>query len=383
MLGYYLAELVAEETGASDELNVFLRWEQLAAYARGGANNDWGFRGTERTKKNWGESDRIRLATDSVSLILSDQKTYGLWGLYSVPARSSGLIEGNPARLTAEARKFVEENYWPVLAGKALSRGEGLVKLLAKRSVELRPKDRDSAVFDAVAKVLRRKLSSPERFFYLGCLVKGGPQDATHGGQRILAEAMRTTFDVDDWRLSATAINHLAKKCRTEAGETGRQVASFLDEIRTAELLLAPSSSLFAFLLSNDGQRLDSVAARVRKQWGPSIHSVAPKALAAFDRDLVDGSGEAASALRWLAVAEALTTGDYAGVVRKLLDQNRVVMEMRGGAAPWADVRDGKLHVRFVAEDAGSLPSKAELPSHWIHSYFLDSLRGVTMQLEA
>ena len=37
ILGYYLAGRVAEETGASDDLNVFLRWEQLAAYARGPA----------------------------------------------------------------------------------------------------------------------------------------------------------------------------------------------------------------------------------------------------------------------------------------------------------------------------------------------------------
>ena len=122
MLGYYFAERVAEETGASDDVNVFLRWEQLAAYARGGGNNDWVFRGTERTKKNWDESDRIRLATDSGSLILSDQKTYGLWGLYSVPSRSSGLVEGHPTRLTDEARRFVEDNYVTVLDGKAKGR---------------------------------------------------------------------------------------------------------------------------------------------------------------------------------------------------------------------------------------------------------------------
>lgn len=118
MLGYYFAERVAEETDSSDDLNVFLRWEQLAAYARGGGNNDWVFRGTERTKKNWDAADRIRLGVDSGSFILSDQKTYGLWGLYSVPSRSSGLVEGSPTRLTAEGRQFVEENYLPVLDGK-------------------------------------------------------------------------------------------------------------------------------------------------------------------------------------------------------------------------------------------------------------------------
>ena len=162
----------------------------------------------------------------------------------------------------------------------------------------------------------------------------------------------------------------------------GFKVASFLDQIRIAEQLLAPSTSLFAFLLSNDNQRLDDVVARVRKQWGPSVRSIDPKALA-NRRRIVDASGRPDSARRWLAVADALTAGDYVGVIRTLLEQNRVVMDLRGGAAPWAEIRDGKLHVKFVAEDSGTLPSKAELPSHWIHSYFLNSLRDVAKRLEA
>src|SRR5438034_5778495 len=60
MLGYYFAERAAEGGSADSDLGVFLRWEQLAAYARGGGNRDWGFRGTERTRKNWHASGRIR-----------------------------------------------------------------------------------------------------------------------------------------------------------------------------------------------------------------------------------------------------------------------------------------------------------------------------------
>src|SRR2546426_2159687 len=47
LLGYYFAERAAQEGSASSDLSVFLRWEQLAAYARGGGNGDWEFRGTE------------------------------------------------------------------------------------------------------------------------------------------------------------------------------------------------------------------------------------------------------------------------------------------------------------------------------------------------
>ena len=111
ILGYYFAERVANEEARDGDLAVFLRWEQLAAYARGGINNDWEFRGTERAKANFNEGEKLRLGTDSAALILSDQKTYGLWGLYSVASRSSSLLAGDPTRVTPVVRKFIEDQY--------------------------------------------------------------------------------------------------------------------------------------------------------------------------------------------------------------------------------------------------------------------------------
>src|SRR5688572_31371249 len=58
------------------------------SYARGGINGDWEFRGVERAKKNWNTDGRLRIGADPTAQILSNQKTYGLWGLYTVPARS-------------------------------------------------------------------------------------------------------------------------------------------------------------------------------------------------------------------------------------------------------------------------------------------------------
>ncbi len=44
-LGYYFAAQLADELGPGTELASFLKWEQLAAYARATANNDFDFRG--------------------------------------------------------------------------------------------------------------------------------------------------------------------------------------------------------------------------------------------------------------------------------------------------------------------------------------------------
>src|SRR6185436_14865987 len=91
LLGYYFAAQLAEELGPGTELATFLKWEQLAAYSRAAANNDFEFRGTERVWKNLSEGRRVVLSANPGHQILGNQKIYGLWGLYTMPARSSAL----------------------------------------------------------------------------------------------------------------------------------------------------------------------------------------------------------------------------------------------------------------------------------------------------
>src|SRR5262245_57806160 len=91
--GYHFAEGLADELGPGSELEVFLKWEQLAAYARGAVNRDWRFRGTERVRRNLNEEKRITISANAANQILGNQKIYGLWGLYTVPARASGLLD--------------------------------------------------------------------------------------------------------------------------------------------------------------------------------------------------------------------------------------------------------------------------------------------------
>ena len=86
MLGYHFAEQVAEKVGPGKDLETFLKWEQLAGYARASVNNEKGFRGTERVWRNL-EEGMVTLSAETRHQILSSQKLYGLWGLYSVPYR--------------------------------------------------------------------------------------------------------------------------------------------------------------------------------------------------------------------------------------------------------------------------------------------------------
>src|SRR6056297_2295239 len=113
LLGYYFAERLCDDLGPDSELSTFLKWEQLAAYSRGVMNKDFSFRGSGRVKRNLNDGGKVLLSDQRSHQILANQKIYGLWGLYTMPARASGLVDGNPTRLTPPAMEFVEKQYLP------------------------------------------------------------------------------------------------------------------------------------------------------------------------------------------------------------------------------------------------------------------------------
>ena len=211
--------------------------------------------------------------------------------------------------MTADVRKFIEDNYLPALRARRWHAGR-LGRAPREALDELRPKDRDRVLFDAVGKVLRRKFSAPNAPS-IRHLVEGGPTDPTQGGQRVLVEAMKTTFDVEDWRLNAGCgdPSREAVPSRGRPRAAGRRLPGSNPDRRA---VARAGVSLFGYLLGSDNQRLDDVAASVRKQWGPGLRSVDPKALEAIEPELTDASGEHESARRWVAIARALAYGDYA-----------------------------------------------------------------------
>jgi hypothetical protein len=382
VLGYYFAERVANEGAGDGDLAVFLRWEQLAAYARGHVNKDLNFRGVERVKKTLADGDRVRLGIDSAAQILSNQKTYGLWGLYSVPARSSGLVEGDPTRLTAAGKELVEGVYLPIFTKEGLRNADAVMAKLAKPKVDLDLERSDRRLVAAVAKVLAKQLGGAERETYRRHLLLGGPEDKTAGGQAVLAKALESTFDEKEWALSPPRVRYFAKRCGGD-GDIGRVVADRLERIRTAELLLAPSAALFGLLLNSDGQTVPELARIVKRQWGASLKTVDLDATVSLETELRDSTGEAETGRRWVKLARVLTAGEFDVAIHLLMEQNAFVMKARAAGGPWVDLHDGKLRVRFRDDNAGELPDKSELPNYWRHSYFIDSLRAIALTLRS
>lgn len=374
ILGHYFIERVRAVSEEDDDLGVFLRWEQLAAYARAHVNGDISFRGTDRARLQLQESF-VRLSDDRAYQILSNQKTYGLWGLYTVPSRASGLLEGEPVRLSRAAREFIEREYLPRLAKAGFADGRALVDKL-RAPTRLDHQGRDAKLLAAVAGLLDRELSARERSFFHEHLVLGGPENRTNGVQAELAQLLSETLDDEGFYFSTATVDALARKAgdRTILGER-------LTRIRHCESFLAPASLLFNFALSWNEAPVADIANVIRQQWGPASPVIQAQALPALRAELAMATGSAEAADRWLRIGRVLAEGDYAAVIRLLVEQNSHVMAARGGSAPWTEVREGRLHVRIHGE-SGDLPGQDELPDLWRHPYFMVSLREVARAVQ-
>ena len=377
LLGYHFAEQVAEHAGPGSELATFMKWEQLAAYCRARCNSDFVFRGTEKVQRILSEGTRICLSADRNHQILSNQKIYGLWGLYTVPARSSGLLDGEPARLTPTARAFVEEQYLPRLGGSTGRHVSRILDLLRQNQARLDIAKADEPLAKAVAMVLAKKLTAKENAFYREHLLYGGPQDATQGLQKQAAELFAPTFGDESWGFTPTALRHFAKEARAPS-RSWEKVAHNLDRIATCETVMGPAAMLFSYMLGLDGKSMKTAADRVREAWGPGLRTVKPASFGELHPEIA--SGDKPTGDRWVAVAEAFAGGDYGCAVATLVDQNKAVMAARGGAA-WIEIRKGALHVR-VRDENGRLPDQDEVGDLWRFPYFLDSLQtvGATLQ---
>ena len=374
LLGYFFAERVMQSHPGSSPLEIFLKWEQLAGYARAEFNKDHSFRGTERVHKNLAEGDRITISASPAHQILGDQKNYGLWGLYTVPSRASGLLEGEQPRLSPPAHEFVENVYLPIMKREGFSGGDKITGMLTAPESRIDIRGKANQLVAGVAKLLSLRVLQQERVFYRFHLLHGGPQDSTGGQQQQLAGMIESTINDREFSWSQPSIVSLAKTASKLGFEP---LSGRLSRIATCESLIAPISDLFRYLLGCDGKTDAEIAGRIRETWGAHVRVIRPEAIHEILAELAIGSEDTKG--RWLDISMAMTQGDYKKLVGLLLDQNRDVMSTRGGS-PWIEKKGNRLNVRFK-DEWGSLPDASEIGTLWRFSYFLPSLRDIALQL--
>ncbi len=379
LLGYWFVGRIVPDDDPETSLAVFLRWEQLASYARA-SRGDHSFRGTERVRKTLENGPRqLRIAADTQGQILADQRRYGLWGLFSVPAQNSGLLEGFPRKLTAVAKRLVDEQYRLAFDAKRNSHSDRLTEQLAHRSWHLGLAGGDADLLETVGKLLLSTIRGAEQDFYREHLLYGGPRNPVRREQQVFADVVTEQRAIlgADW--TPELVEGLARGCARQ-GEAGGIAADRLADIVACESVLAPASYLFDHLLANHGQPISTVVSNVRLKWGTRLPSVRVAEFTAARSRLRKGAASDGAVERWLRLSAALAAGGYDEVFQLLLEQNREVSALRGGA-PWVTDEAGKLRVMLRDGDPGELPRRSELPQLWRHAYFLSSLRDIARTL--
>lgn len=385
LLGYYFARRAVEERGVPEEhlLGAFLRFEQLAAYSRcarldeGGGTDDE-IRGIRRVRRNLAE-DRVTISAAPAHQILSDQKSYGIWGLYSVAAGVSGLLDLRARRLTAAARQLVEGTILPHIAEAGLKNPDAILPFVAAGAddgMKFLPRGRHRTIAEAFAAAHGARFTAAERDFYAERLLYGA--DAFPDGlQRRLWERIEEVNEEGavswDDPFGMAELREMAKRARRRGDDP---LADALDRIRILEQFLAPAQSVFAFLLSQGGQTVEAAARQIRRAWLRGLRHIQVEDLPRIRPLLVRAAGEA-HAVRLLRIGEALHGADYEALIRLLLDQNREVMaQPQRGGGPWVSEERGRLDVRFPDESL-VLPEANALPDLWWNGYFLDSLKRI------
>ena len=375
LLGYYFAEAVQDRHGseAGSTLDLFLKFEQLAGYSRYHVFHDDEFRGIGRVKQALAKGAKPLLGASTDCQILSNQKIYGLWGLFSVPARASDLLASGELVLTPAARAFVEQQYIQSLNAQGFRDGRAVIDLLSPKRAELHLVGKHRELARAIATLLRPKFFALEREVYGHHLVGGGNRDDTGGRQRQLAELMRDL--PQDTEFSVGELRAVTKQAR-KRGKGWSLLADWLECIERVEMVLAPAMAAFGFCLTRNGQPLRKVAGEVKQCWGGSLKHVHSDDVAALRPVIAEAFGDDWSADRLIAVAGSLSAGDYERFLSLLIEHNSAVMQARNGAAPWVILDRDRLDVR-LRDESERLPEARELPHLWRNPYFINSLKRV------
>ena len=365
LFGFYFANKATESLTDRDEqlLATFLRFEQLAAYARytePRARSD--VRGIRAVSRNVQERrGRLCLSQKTDSQILSDQKTYGIYGLFRMAARSSGLLQTeDDTRLTPTAWEHVEQQLQNAKLTPALQKD--IVRHIGKDGTI----DIDSSpIIKPVAKMLRLKLSDIESQFYGSHLVRGIHLLQPLDTQQQLWECMEAVNSPPGWS-QEFALPEL-RACTKEAQRRKYvELNEKLDRICRAEELLGAAAMLYDFLLTQDKQTVAAVSQRMAECFRGGLKWLDVT-------DLISAFGPAGEQLGQ--IADSLRQADFVAACRGLINQNAAVMRERGGSA-WIVLKDDRLDVRFLQEGR-SLPTLDAIRQPWVHTYFLNAMKRI------
>jgi hypothetical protein len=376
LLGYYCADRIRERDSGQSALEVFLRVEQLVSYSRTFHNaKDTDFRGSDRVKKRLQDSTKVTICADPRHQTLGDQKTYGLWGLYSVASRTSGILLPDRPSLTPEATEFVERQYVRTMSRAGLKGASDLISAVStpKKQIDLQREGNRLAI--ALASMHSPVVGAEERKFYSDFLLMGGAETNTDGRQGKVAELLGT---IDTEQFAMADFRRLLRLAEKRGDE---ELVGRLQSILRLEVHIVAAANLFAFLLKCHGRKIADVSEDVRRSWRQGLAMIKPDITSIVERDvsLIAQAPESAGFIKQF--GQHASDGDWQAAIEGLTAFNEYVMRRRGGAA-WIRVEDGQIRVDY-REEGVDLASAKEIDSPWRNTYFINALHGIQRELKA
>ena len=353
-LGFYLTHrLLPNSTEQKHIMECFLRYEQVTAYLRYAAEHR-GIMGITRVTKRMRGDDALTLGLGKQSQILSDQASYGLWGLYSSAMRSTGLVGGDRRVPTQEGVEL------GVLIANEL--GEENVQRLMSWMEKDQSVDR-AALNDDIAQAYVTAINNPKVRSQL--LEQLGTAGKTTG---IQANLWRYSQDVLKASINREAGMELPEfvAALVDTCSNDEVLKASLTNIQNVERLLVTANMLFRFLRTQDGKSIDKVTEALQE----SIENLVQPRLEQPVADMSVPYRESLEQFR-----TALIGSDIRSALHVLIKQNEEVMQNRGGAS-WVELEGNIIRVR-VSSESGDLRGQQYLQEHWDYDYFLGSFKNI------
>lgn len=327
----------------------FLRYEQLAGYLRYLAD-DKEIMGVTRVTKRMGiDSQDVSFGLEASEQILSDQASYGLWGLYSTAAAESGLISDD-IRLPTQLGNSIAEQI-----ERSIDK-EAIIDIFTGNQSRHRDQLRKHA--SPFVKAINEKSIRTE---LLHALMEGNSSHA------VQTDLWLITQNLAKEQAQIGSLTEFIQQIKQRTSNA--QLNTRLDDIEAIERLLVAANNLFHYCRQEDGESLhnvlDKVGDRYRYNHLPAV----------LDFSAVPRGGLLSS------INTALRSNDTATAIRHIFELNKVVMEQRSGA-PWVEIEaSGKLRVR-VPTEGYSLRTQEQLEVKWDYDYFISSFLRIASQAQ-
>lgn len=328
----------------------YLCAEQLAAYLRLAAGNE-SFLGITRAKANF-KNGHLLLGKNEAAQILSNQLSYGLWGLYSTAMQVAGLISGSDRRLTAQGSRLVTE----MITCMGDAEWQSFHELAVAEQISLEH-------VQALAPAFNGLLRNTE--------VRRGVVSALLQWQSARPLQLELYGWTAEYLGGFTGDLSVAVFCRWLLGQSGisGSLRTTIQQIQSLEPLLVLAATLMEWLQGQKGCNraalLDVLQPRLEGlELGDAWQAVTRLPHHSFLTNL----------------HQAGNAHDAVALISCVLEQNKQVMQQRGGAA-WLEWQDDALRVR-VANDRASIPNSLakHCHGHWWNSYFMGSFLQIARQ---